>query len=398
MVKKIHDESYAQELFNIMADCAPVLLWMSRQDSLCIFFNKTWLHFTGRTLEQEWGIGWTEGIHFEDYQKCMDTYISHFNQRTLFEMEYRLRRHDGEYRWILDRGVPYYNANHEFLGFIGSCIDITESKIAKEIMQKINVELEQRVDTRTKELKKIATALKIAKTKAEKANALKSQFVSTVSHELRTPMTSITSSLDLIINEVKGIVPIHMKSLLEIAHRNSIRMMRLINDILDIEKMEAGKFKITRKPQLLLPLIEQALSSNALFAEKHNVRLLLDILCPNVKANIDEDRFIQVLDNLLSNAIKFTKPNTDVTISMYLRKNCVCITVKDCGEGISPEFKPKIFSKFEQKNGQQTTQIGSGLGLNITKSIIKQHQGSIRFETSPQGTIFIIELPVWDKD
>ena len=99
--------------FKIMADAAPVLLWMADTDSLCTFFNQTWLDFTGRTLEEEWGVGWAEGIHFEDLQRCMDTYMSAFNERRLFEMEYRLRRHDGEYRWILDRGAPRFAPSGE---------------------------------------------------------------------------------------------------------------------------------------------------------------------------------------------------------------------------------------------------------------------------------------------
>lgn len=393
MVKSISKDTYAHELFNVMADCAPVFLWMSRLDSLCIFFNKTWLDFTGRTLEQEWGMGWTEGIYFEDYQRCVDIYISHFNDRTLFEMEYRLRRHDGEYRWILDRGVPYYDVNNEFLGFIGSCIDITESKKASEIIQKINVELEQRVQARTAELKKSEEALTIAKTKAENASNLKSLFVSTVSHELRTPMTAVSSALDFIIRGLKGDVPAEMKPLLEIAHRNSFRMLRLINDILDVEKIEAGKFALSKKPQLLLPLIQQAIASNNLFAEKYHTRVLLVDIVPDAKADVDEDRFIQVLDNLLSNAIKFTRSNTEVTVHMQQRNGRICIAVKDQGEGIPLEFSPKIFSQFEQKDSKRM-HVGTGLGLNITKSIITQHQGTIRFETSPDGTTFFIELPL----
>jgi len=114
--------------FRNMADAAPVLLWMSRTDGLCTFFNQTWLDFTGRTLEEEWGVGWAEGVHFEDFQRCIDTYTDAFNRRELFEMEYRLRRRDGEYRWILDRGTPRYTPDGTFAGYIGSCVDITERK------------------------------------------------------------------------------------------------------------------------------------------------------------------------------------------------------------------------------------------------------------------------------
>ena len=112
--------------FGTIADAAPVLIWMSGVDKLCIFFNKPWLEFTGRSLEQEMGNGWAEGVHPDDFQRCLDIYVSAFDAREPFVMQYRLRRHDGEYRWISDNGVPRYDAKKNFVGYIGSCVDITE--------------------------------------------------------------------------------------------------------------------------------------------------------------------------------------------------------------------------------------------------------------------------------
>src|SRR5713101_388461 len=112
--------------FRIVADSAPVLIWMSGSDKLCNFFNKPWLEFTGRTLEQEMGNGWTEGVHPDDFQSCLKTYVQAFDARESFVMQYRLRRHDGEYRWISDTGVPRYDAQKNFAGYIGSCMDVTE--------------------------------------------------------------------------------------------------------------------------------------------------------------------------------------------------------------------------------------------------------------------------------
>ena len=118
--------------FRGMADTAPVMIWMSGTDKLCTFFNKGWLDFTGRRLEQELGNGWTEGVHREDFDRCLDVYVKSFDARQPFTMEYRLRRHDGEYRWILDTGTPRFADDGAFLGYIGSCLDITERKRAEE--------------------------------------------------------------------------------------------------------------------------------------------------------------------------------------------------------------------------------------------------------------------------
>ncbi|PYL13479.1 MAG: hypothetical protein DMF43_05165 [Verrucomicrobia bacterium] len=116
----------SERRFRVMADATPVLMWMSGVDKLCTFFNKPWLEFTGRSMEQELGNGWTDGVHADDLQKCFKTYTEAFDARQPFVMQYRLRRHDGEYRWVADQGVARYNAQGEFAGYIGSCVDVTE--------------------------------------------------------------------------------------------------------------------------------------------------------------------------------------------------------------------------------------------------------------------------------
>jgi PAS domain S-box-containing protein len=124
-----------ERLFHTLADSAPVMVWVSGTDKLCTFFNQRWLDFTGRTTEQELGNGWAEGVHREDFERCLNTYIRAFDAREEFEMEYRLRRWDGEYRWILDRGIPLHDSEGSFVGYIGSCVDITGRKQAEEALR-----------------------------------------------------------------------------------------------------------------------------------------------------------------------------------------------------------------------------------------------------------------------
>jgi PAS domain S-box-containing protein len=121
----------SEERFRSMADSAPVMIWVSGLDKLCTFFNKPWIDFTGRAMDQELGNGWTEGVHPDDVDRCFEVYSSSFDGRRSFQMEYRLRRADGEYRWVLDQGTPLYRTG-EFAGYIGSCIDITEQKLLAE--------------------------------------------------------------------------------------------------------------------------------------------------------------------------------------------------------------------------------------------------------------------------
>lgn len=127
---------YADELspteYRLLVEHSPVMIWRANREKKCDYFNPVWLDFTGRTIKQELGDGWAEGVHSDDLDRCLKIYVTSFDKRLPFEMEYRLRRHDGVYRWIFDRGVPYSGDNGEFLGYIGSCIDVTERREAEE--------------------------------------------------------------------------------------------------------------------------------------------------------------------------------------------------------------------------------------------------------------------------
>jgi PAS domain S-box-containing protein len=142
-------ERETETRFRTMADHAPVLLWMAGIDGLCSFFNQGWLAFTGRTLAQEVGNGWAEGVHPEDFQRCMSFYLDAFVARRPFSMEYRLRRHDGVYRWVFDQGAPRYEHDGSFAGFIGSCVDVTAQREARDALELVTAELERQVKERT---------------------------------------------------------------------------------------------------------------------------------------------------------------------------------------------------------------------------------------------------------
>jgi diguanylate cyclase (GGDEF)-like protein/PAS domain S-box-containing protein len=146
-------------LFCEIADIAPVMIWMAGLDKLCNYFNRPWLEFTGRDLNDELGKGWAEGVHPEDLRRCLEVYEQSFDRRAPFTMEYRLRRHDGEYRWILDNGKPIYSCDHEFVGYAGSCVDISHQKEAEEAINRVAIELEAKVQERTRELAEANEAL-----------------------------------------------------------------------------------------------------------------------------------------------------------------------------------------------------------------------------------------------
>lgn len=225
---------------------------------------------------------------------------------------------------------------------------------------------------------------------------LKREFVSTVSHELRTPLTSIKGSLGLLQGGVAGALPEAASELVNIAHSNSERLVSLVNDILDIEKLESGQVGLHLEPLDLVHQLQQALTHNQGFADNYQVTLQLDTasLEPGCQVQADALRLQQVLSNLISNAIKFSEPGQTVELTASLHSEHVLIAVQDHGSGIPAEFQSRIFQKFAQADGSDTRKRGgTGLGLSICKMLVERMKGEISFQTSPSGTCFQFTLP-----
>jgi len=226
---------------------------------------------------------------------------------------------------------------------------------------------------------------------------LKDEFVSTVSHELRTPLTSIMGSLSLLTGSAAGKLPDAAAHLVAIAHTNSQRLVRLIDDFLDVEKIESGNVVFDLERVEVRPLVEQAIEANRGFAEGYHVRVRLDPASAAVDVRADPDRLMQVVTNLLSNAIKFSPPGEEVFVAVESLPGSVRISVRDHGPGVPDAFKPRIFEKFAQADGTDARQkSGTGLGLSIVKQIVDRLGGQVDFEDAPGGgAIFHVDLPTW---
>lgn len=236
-------------------------------------------------------------------------------------------------------------------------------------------------------------------TERQKIERMKNEFVSMVSHELRTPLTSIRGSLSLIVGGVAGEIPPQAKALVEIGYKNSERLVLLINDILDIEKIESGKMDFKMQPVELIPLIEQAIEANIAYGEQFGVKFELHNDLRNVLVNVDSDRLMQVLTNLLSNAAKFSPQGETVAIAVTREDLSIRVEVRDRGPGIPEDFRAKIFQRFAQADSSDTRQKGgTGLGLSISKAIIEKLGGQIGFKTDRgAGTTFYFILPQWQE-
>lgn len=224
---------------------------------------------------------------------------------------------------------------------------------------------------------------------------MKDQFVSTVSHELRTPLTAIRGALALVESGSIGELPELAAKMVAVAERNSQRLLLLINDLLDMEKLVAGKMRFDLVAQPLAPLIQQALEENRTYADQFNVRLRWENLAGLCCTRVDAARLQQVMANLLSNAIKFSPADGEVLVTVTRDGGWIRIGVADNGPGIPPEFRERIFQKFSQADGSDSRQKGgTGLGLAITRELVEKMDGTVSFHTEVgQGTQFFVELP-----
>jgi len=232
-------------------------------------------------------------------------------------------------------------------------------------------------------------------TERKEIEKMKNEFISIVSHELRTPLTSIRGALGLIASSSLGEVPDKIANLVDIAYKNSMRLGNLINDILDIEKIEAGKMDFDIKPVNLAELIYQSAEANKPYAEQYNVEIIVNNILPDAKINADKERIMQVLSNLISNAAKFSPEGEKIYIFVEKIKTQIRISVKDNGSGIPDSFKSLIFTKFAQRDSSDSrAKGGTGLGLSICKAIVEKMNGSIGFETEEnKGTTFYFDIP-----
>jgi PAS domain S-box-containing protein len=236
-------------------------------------------------------------------------------------------------------------------------------------------------------------------TERKEVDRLKSEFISTVSHELRTPLTSIRGSLGLIAGSMADELPKNVNNLIDIAYKNCERLILLINDILDIDKIASGHMTFDMKLENLTVLVQQAVDANRAYGEKYKVTFMFISEDPDIMVNVDAIRLLQVLSNLLSNAAKFSPEGGRVMVRVLSKQELAQVTVQDFGPGISEKFQSQIFSKFSQADSSSSRKKdGTGLGLYISKQLMEHMNGEIGFNTEiGKGTTFWITLPKASK-
>jgi len=355
-------------------DIAPVMIWSSGPDSLCQAFNKPWLDFTGRSLSELRGDGWVGDVHPEDTERCVAIYKTSFEERQPFTMDYRLRRHDGAYRWVLCTGVPRHAADGRFDGYIGSCVDIHERK-----------ELEER-------LAEHAQSLRLA-------DRRQNEFLAMLSHQLRSPLAPIANAASVLRTLEDGHPT--LTRLREIIERQVGRLRRLVDDLVDVTRVMQGQITLVKGRVAVRDLLRAAAETSQpkLDAAGHTLRIDAPAAAQWVQG--DSIRLAQALSNILSNAATFTAEPSVISVTAKVSGGMLHIAVRDEGQGITAEFLPYVFDLFARHDLQSGGNPGGlGLGLPLARRVAQLHGGDVKAfsEGAGQGAEFVLSLPLAPAD
>jgi PAS domain S-box-containing protein len=348
--------------FRLMADAAPVLVWLADRTGGCTWFNRPWHEFTGRSFDEEQGDGWVDGVHPDDLTRCIETYRGAFALREPFQMDYRLRRHDGAYRWLLDTGRPLYDPRGDFIGYIGSCVDITDRREATEVLQH--------------------------------ADRRKDEFLATLGHELRNPLSPIRNGLHILrLNEDAAA----RERLVGMMERQVDHLVRLVDDLLEVSRISRGKVELRRARVELAPIVHGAIEACRPLLQQERHELVVELPPEPIVLEADAVRLAQVVANLLNNAAKYTEPGGDIRLSACVLDGEVELSVRDSGVGIPPEMLPQVFEMFAQVNRTLgRSQGGLGIGLALVRHLVELHGGTVEARSGGDGmgSEFVVRLPL----
>ena len=360
----------SEQRFRNMADHAPVMIWVTEVDGSTSFLGKTWYEFTGRSPANSLGFGWVEAVHPDDRRPARDAFLTASARHQAFSHEYRLRGKSGEYFWVIDAASPRLDDNGNFLGYIGSVIDISKRK-------------------------KVEEALRESEAALKDADRRKDEFLALLAHELRNPLAPIRTGLELM--RLAGDDPGVVEEVRTTMERQAQQMVRLIDDLLDVSRITRGTMELRRSRVELATVVESAVETVRPIIQELGHRLEIELPKHPIVVEADPSRLAQVISNLLNNAAKYMPRDGRIQLVVVRAENAVTISVKDTGIGIPSEMIDRIFDMFIQVDGSlERAHGGLGIGLTLVKRLVEMHGGSVvaRSEGVGRGSEFIVRLPI----
>ncbi|WP_143197854.1 ATP-binding protein [Bradyrhizobium sp. AS23.2] len=370
-----HEDDTSEKNFRYLMDAAPVMVWVTGTDKLCTFFNQPWLTFTGRTMEQELGNGWAEGIHPDDLA-CLEIGFGHFDRREPFQLDYRMRRADGEYRWILDSGVPRFAMDGTFLGYIGSCIDITDRKRAEAEAR----ESERRYREVQMEL---AHANRVA---------TMGQLTASIAHEVNQPIGALVTNAQAALRLLSA-PRVELDTVRQIANdivKDGNRASEIISRVRDLIKKAPPR----RDHWEINAAIREVIELTRGEAVKSHVSVQTELADGLLFIQGDRVQLQQVILNLIINAVEAMSGTSEDARELHISSGkanwgSVLVSVRDSGPRLAPASFDRLFDPF-----YTTKPSGLGMGLTICRSIIEAHGGRLWASANvPSGAIFEFTLP-----
>jgi PAS domain S-box-containing protein len=399
----------SEALFRSLASNAQVAIFSSDNEGMVNYVNDEWMKYSGMTFKEAMGSGWINAIHPEDKDRVMHEWQQAVVYGSDFNTELKFLDKKGNITWLIVKGTKLVDAQNNIYGYIGTASDITERIHSEKELLNYKNNLEKLVGLRTEELNDSKEALlnlledinlqsaelEKEKVKAQSADLMKSAFLATMSHELRTPMNSIIGFTGILLKELAGPLNEEQKKQLSMVKDSGSHLLGLINDVLDISKIEAGKLRVSFYPFNYLTTLEKTIDFLMPQASKRGLQLHTEISNLDITLVSDERRIEQILLNLLSNAIKFSKKGI-IRIKVNVKDNVLITQIIDQGIGISKKDINKLFMPFVQlEGGLSRKHEGTGLGLAISKNLIEKLGGTIQVESElGKGTNFIVKLPL----
>ncbi|RYG22101.1 MAG: PAS domain S-box protein, partial [Burkholderiales bacterium] len=332
----------SRDEFQQMADTAPAMLWITEPDGYCTFLSRSWYEFTGQTPEEGHGLGWTNAIHPDESVAARRAFLVASERHGLYAIDFRLRRADGEYRWVIDTGRPRFGESGEFLGFIGSVVDIHERKLAEAA------------------LAERASALR-------EADRRKDEFLAMLAHELRNPLASVTNAAALL---QEGAEADEQRWAADVITRQSGQLSRLVDDLLDVSRITRGKIALRKVPLDVARALDGACEAIAPLIVERAHSLIKDFPSGELWVDADPARLEQIVGNLLANAARYTEPRGEIHLSARREQDSVVIAVRDSGIGIDPARIHEMFELFAQgERGIARSEGGLGIGLTIVRGL-----------------------------
>ncbi|HYE30391.1 MAG TPA: PAS domain S-box protein [Methylomirabilota bacterium] len=367
----------SERQFREMADIAPAILWITDENGYCTFLSRGWHEFTGQTDAEASGLGWTNAIHPDDRQDARNAFLQASQRRESYQFEYRLKRKEGDYRWVLDAGRPRISPDDRFLGIVGSVIDIHERKLARDRLRKTNEELDQKVQERTAKLQETVGELEA--------------FSYSISHDLRAPLRAMSGYAQALAEDCAPKLDPEHRDYLQRIQRAATRLDGLINDVLNYSRLGRGDLNL--HPINLEALIADVLEQ---YPTLHPAKARVVVHKPIPRVIGNEALLSQAVSNLLINAAKFVKPGVFPEIeirALAVASGRVRIEVQDNGIGIAAHNLARVFKLFQRVN-PETLYEGTGVGLSIVKKAIERLGGEVGVNSEPgKGSIFWFELP-----